>query len=363
MKCINCNQEINDGARMCQYCGAAQPIGQVVNNIAAAAPEQLPPLPEAGMEPLPPFQEEATEPLQQASDLNPYMPNQDDPLGTKPVQGYDYQDPTFDEQPKKKGMAGWLKALIITLVTLLVLGGGAAAFWFLYWNVNKLEVVDKKDKEVEVVKFNRNGGTKKLKIETDAKGDFVEVAESPDWVDVEIDGDELIIKCKKLKKDKDRNGEIELKAHNKTTTITVKQNSDATYIDVSETEINADASEETKVVYIDTDGDIEKFDFDCDSWIEVIDKTDSSFMLRISKNYSSDTRRGTVIISSGEAEATVNVTQEGYCSWCNGSGEVTCDVCYGSGQRYNYDYDEYFDCYNCGGSGKITCPYCGGGQR
>ena len=348
MKCINCNQEIDNGARLCRYCGAAQPFNPVINDNAAATPEQLPPLPGATPEQVLPVPEASS------YTPSPQMP-ESDPNSTTPLSDYDNnpEQPSIEEKkPKKKGMSGLTKALIALAVLLaLACAAGAVYYFFFYNKVERLNA--KPDK----VKFDRTGGKKKVKIKTDAKK--FEVTDCPDWLDVDIDDDEITIKCDSLEHGgKDRKGTIEISAGAKTTTIKVVQSSDASYIDVTSYEAIG-AGGGGGILEVSTDGDVENFDINTDvDWIEASPARDNGISWYVRRNDSSYSRTGTITISSGDTEARVIVEQAGYCSYCSGAGEVTCSVCYGSGKEYYYG--EYYPCEACDGTGKTSCPYCGG---
>ena len=342
MKCINCNREINDGARLCNYCGTAQPLNNEVYDIAGTATRQEPPAQPADN------QAQQQPPASDDTTLLPMVRQGQQLTHTQST----LVSHDSDTRRKRNGTSAINIALIALAIILgLTLVGGTIWYFFFYNNVKRL------DADMQLVEFNRKGGKKKVTIDTDAK--TFEITDSPQWVDVDIDDDLIVIQCEKLSGDKDRKGNIEVTAGNKTIEITVKQSAAASYIDVTQSILRADASGGVTDIDIDTDGNVETFDFDIDvDWIRVTGKTPSSITLEIDQNLSSYTRSGEVTIASGKNKETITVEQEGLCSYCNGTRRTTCSECYGSGNTYDFQWDEYIECGLCGGTGYMSCPYC-----
>lgn len=377
MKCINCNQEIHDGTPICYYCGAVQPEYRnaygnenpefvsetpVEENPIDAQPE-LPPVPPvttipAEEPPAAPAYSDAAPPIPAAAP--PIPPVAPPAPNANYMPDFDEQDKTFKVVPEKKGMSGLTKGLIALGIALLVAAiAGGIYFLFLSNRVSQLEA------ESDEVTFACKGGEKTVGIITDAK-DF-EIAECPDWTEVEITGDdEITITCDSLSYPyNDREDIIRIVAGDKETEINVKQSSKATYIKPINSEIECVHNGGLNNIRFDTDGDGSKFVYkvdydDYNGWIEIVNKNNSSATIEIAPNFSYDSRNATITITSGNNQATVNVRQVGKCHSCNGRGQKTCSYCNGYGDDYDYDLGEMVDCPICYGEGTVSCPVCGG---
>lgn len=366
MKCINCNQDINEGTPICYHCGAVQPVGQPIENglpeVPAATPVENPSLQQA-MPPLPPVQAAPPE-----IPATPATPAAAPPLAAPPVVPPTPNEPYFDDQPEKtfnvvpekKGMSGLTKGLIIGGVVLLLAAIAGGLYYFLSANsVSRLQA------DSDEVTFTLKGGEKTVGVTTDAK-EF-EVVKSPEWTQVEVTSDnELIIKCDSLTSPyKDREDIIRIKAGDLQADITVKQNANASYIKVpSEYETFHDGV--FCEIEFDIDGDGRRFDYTIDyegyekDWMELAEKSSSSVTFETYPNYSYDARYATVTITSGKCKDTIRIKQVGKCLSCNGTGRRVCDYCNGYATDYDYDLGYMVDCPKCDGEAYITCSSCGG---
>lgn len=370
MKCINCNQEINDGTPICYHCGAVQSVEgnsaelpqqptPQVPPVAPPIPVDAPPIPaDAPSIPVdaPPIPVDAP-PIPAAA---PPIPPVEPPVPNMgPMPDFDEQDKTFKVVPEKKGMSALAKWLLICGIVFLLAAIAGGVYYFLKNKVSLLEA------GTDEVTFACKGGEKTIEIITDAKD--IEVTECPEWAEVEIlDSDEITIKCDSLSYPyDDRQDIICIEAGNKRTTITIKQSSNATYINPTSTELYSSYDDEAYFFEFDTDGSASKFDYDVEyegydqNWLE-IEKGVSSVTFKTEPNFSSNTRHAIVTVTSGNCQATIYYNQYGKCNYCDGIGKKTCYWCSGSGEEYDYDLDEYVDCSECSGQGVVTCSECNG---
>lgn len=433
MKCINCNREIGDNKKFCNYCGTMQPIDKearlgehhelagTLSNGHSQQPwnmDNASPQPSATATTVtPPSQPSA---LSQATPPSPGNELTSSPGGT-PTQCPDCgniipanssscpycgclfatpgqqgnrvpaglttelvptrEDATLNrrdrqggnrQNKRKAGMAGWAKALLTLSIVMLVGAIGGGLYYFLIYNrVGKFTL------DEDEVTFSRNGGTKTVAFSTDATE--IEVVKKPQWVTVEVGSDDITIKCQQLDIYGDRDGVIKLKAGNKEAKITVKQNSKATYMRLSQDFIKTGHNSEEVVINLDTDGDPSSIDFDIDDhyMCSLTDKSSTGFTVIIEENSASSPRQCSITISSGTQSKTLTIIQAGQCMWCDGSGHTSCSAfncnngriecssCGGDGEiydGYNYDLGEsiYTQCDDCGGRGYNSCERCGG---
>lgn len=318
MKCVNCNNEIKEGFKFCNFCGAMQPIKQVISEDMDVA---LPP-----------------QKLSQSLDAKPNVQESlKSETGISQVPSIDNIEHSLPEKSKKKGISKFSKVLIVTIASLLVLAG-AAYFIFFHNSVKRLGA------DPVLVEFTRKGGVEEVYINTDAKK--FKVASHPNWVRIDSHNDEIVIWCKELKGYIDREGVIEITAGKKKTKITVKQSAAATYIKTSKN-INVEANVFQTTIDIDTDGDVKTFETEISGgdWFSIVGKTNSSITLQFRWNDSEESRHGAVTISSGKTKETVFVEQAGICKLCHGTAVMKCELCEG--------YDE--NCPECGGDGLMPC--------
>lgn len=427
MKCIHCFREINDGIKFCNYCGTMQPldreayerehpelaeaisedemkeiieeqknvpiyqpqnatVGQEENYSPNSVPsdpvpQQIPDNsnePYAGNEYTPNRSLDAT--LMQCPECGnmiaadsascpfcgcPFVaPSQQwqqsyAPSYAPAPMGYPANEPPrYQYAEKKEGLSSSAKALITISVIALLAAAGFAVYYFFFMNkASHLEV------NPETITFTRLDREKTVMISTDAN-DF-EVTQQPSWVTVEKNGNNTITLICNAPLDDEKDGVVVITAGDLSKTITVKQSSGATRIELDPQSISASHKSNNYVITVETDGDVTAFNFDIPYFCSISEKTPDSFTVSVQANSSTARREGTITIASGNMKKTINIGQSGQCAACEGSGKITCYNCNGTGKADSYYYDEddilhFYDCYECDGSGRLTCSACDG---
>lgn len=419
MKCINCNQEIDDGNKFCNFCGTMQPLDReayekehpnfataMTNQAANNNPSPLPP--QQGTPMSTPTDAPSGEAIQ-ANSHNVYVVPPP-PIATSnnstdgdmmqcpdcgrmiPKDSYfcphcrcpfvapneqyheDSRNPVppaprhretpLPLKPENKGMSGWAKTLL-TLSIIMLLGAiGGGVYYFLFYNK-----VDKFRPDDDMVTFSRNGGEKTVTFTTDAK-EF-SVTKHPEWVTVTTGNKEITIICHPLESYEDREGIIKLKAGDKEAKITVKQSANATYLRLSQDIVKIGYSGEEVPIEIDTDGAPSSINFDIDDYFmcSLTDKSNAGFTARIEENTSPLPRECSITITCGNQERKLTIIQAGMCANCMGTGKEPCyrcdgkgyndcSNCNGTGLLYNLYNNEYIKCEYCEGRGTFPCEDC-----
>ena len=397
MKCINCNQEIDDNNKFCNHCGTMQPldretyvkehpeIGTATNDEGLNPPPSpiMPPTPS-----MPPSQQPPQVPDTQngaggatpggsthdgskiqcpecgkmnvadslycqycgctfAASRQPHHVGGYAPSIPPTNPAYGANDNDYDShyrpQPKKPGMSGGTKALITTLVLMLLAAIGGGLYYFYFYNNTKL-IPDN-----DYVSFSRKGGEKTVTFTTNAKD--VEITKYPNWVTVELGDGEIVIKCHPLDDYEDREGIIKLKAGNTEARIRISQSASATQLNISQDIIKTGYKGETVEIELDTDGDPATTNFNIsDHYLcSISNKSRTGFTVNIEENPSTTPREGTITIDSGGMQKTLTIIQAGMCSFCDATGEIPCPAA-------NCDEGKV-SCSNCGGGGMIYIGY------
>ena len=419
MKCINCNQEIDDGNKFCNFCGTMQPLDReayekehpnfataMTNQPANSNPSPLPPQqgtpmsPPTGVPggeaiqaksnnvyvvPQPPIaggNNSTDSGMMQCPDCGRMIPkdslfcphcrcpfvdpseqyHEDSRIPVPPAPSH--RETPLPQKPKDKGMSGWAKALL-TLSIIMMLGAIAGGvYYFLFYNkVNKFSPDD------DMVTFSRNGGEKTVTFTTDAK-EF-SVTKHPEWVIVTTGNKEITIICQPLESYEDREGIIKLKAGDKEAKITVKQSAIATYLRLSQDIIKIGYNGEEVPIEIDTDGAPSSIDYYIDDYFmcSLTDKSNAGFTARIEENTYPLPRECSITITSGNQERKLTIIQAGMCAncmgtgkepcySCDGEGHNDCSNCNGTGLLYNLYNNEYIKCEYCEGRGTFPCEDC-----
>ncbi len=419
MKCINCNQEIDDGNKFCNFCGTMQPLDReayekehpnfataMTNQPANSNPSPLPPQqgtpmsPPTGVPggeaiqaksnnvyvvPQPPIaggNNSTDSGMMQCPDCGRMIPkdslfcphcrcpfvdpseqyHEDSRIPVPPAPSH--RETPLPQKPKDKGMSGWAKALL-TLSIIMMLGAIAGGvYYFLFYNK-----VDKFRPDDDMVTFSRNGGEKTVTFTTDAK-EF-SVTKHPEWVIVTTGNKEITIICQPLESYEDREGTIKLKAGDKEAKITVKQSAIATYLRLSQDIIKIGYNGEEVPIEIDTDGAPSSIDYYIDDYFmcSLTDKSNAGFTARIEENTYPLPRECSITITSGNQERKLTIIQAGMCAncmgtgkepcySCDGEGHNDCSNCNGTGLLYNLYNNEYIKCEYCEGRGTFPCEDC-----
>ena len=223
--------------------------------------------------------------------------------------------------------------------------------------------------EKDEVSFTINGGEESVSI--DADGSW-RVKECPDWVDIEVQEDELVIMTEKNKTGEILKGNIVLEGKGDVTAIIkVTQTSKCTHITPESDKVEFEKEGGTKTVNIDTDGTPEV------ETTEGFTATYDNGVLTVTAASNEEgAKRGEIKLTCEDQKVTIYATQKGnICPTCGGSGKIRCPKCYGKGWYPIPAAGGSAPCERCGGrwngftdyesdwkdgTGRIKCPTCGG---
>lgn len=242
-------------------------------------------------------------PPEYASNNTPY--SQPSYSGSMPHQQY--------PQKKNNGVLWTIVGIVTGVLFILAI---VAGFIFLnnkdtYQDTPDLDDTDLRFSQNEV-NFTSTGGTEDIRVFT--HGEW-ECDDEPTWVYVTKDGSYLTIKVNENTDADDREGKITITAGYNSKTITVRQEGthkkNATYLDVSESELTFDSDEGSREVSIGTDGEW-SWDFGGSepSWTEV-STPGNTIIIKVSENTENDDREASIIITAGDYERTIDIKQEG----------------------------------------------------
>ena len=314
-----------DGQKLVEVGAATQPAPKPIK-------EPKPVVPPVAPQPKPAAPAPTPQPVAQPKPAAPAPAPKPAPKPKKPV------------DPKKKARR---KRWIITLVVLLLLAGGAvAAYFFIYNAASYLNATP------GMVQTGKSGGTVKATVSYD--GYMWSVADAPEWVETDKDGNELQISVAPNNSGTSRVGAIMLKSGNVTTRVEVSQSAYVTFITPSVSSLTFSRNGGTQTFAIKTDGG--GASFECPDFVTAELRNDTVVVKASANN--GNYRNGTLVVKEDNIRTTLMVEQTGACPICQGSGKVQCTNCNGTG-RFTYGRTKV-TCVGCSGTGQAACDECNG---
>lgn len=208
---------------------------------------------------------------------------------------------------------------------------------------------------------------------------------SESWLTVQKDNDEQL--CIEVEKNegKVKSGIVDINSNNGyTATITIWQDGNPNYLNLSKSNYTFDTYGGTANFYIDTDSKLPVTCWGSHKWMDQ-SVDNQRITITCNENVNDPPKDGKVHVICGDLEEEISIHQKGWkdCDYCGGDGRIGCDDPNNSDV---WEY-EYFDaagngcnqklihghidwsafpryrsvrCSRCGGSGQIDCRHCGG---
>lgn len=265
--------------------------------------------------------------------------------------------PAGDSRPVKKkgkGKRGCLKMIVVSVIVLLVVLG---LFYNYIMNAASYLRV-----EPESVIVSKAGGEKKIDIDYD--GYVWIINHKPDWVSVDENDNDFVLRVSPNRDGQVREGSITVQSGKLLARLVIRQSAYASYMRVSESGLSFGKNGGSKSVKLWSDGCY--WEARSSGWITVSDDTPGwmensggSYRLTIkcSKN-TGEYRSGSVVVEEDNVSTVIYVTQAGKCDICHGKGKMTCTYCGGIG---GFGYGMFYsNCIWCGGKGSYECNTCDG---
>ena len=303
------------------------------------------PEPEPEPDPVPEPEPEPIKPIAQ----EPKVPQPQKPENTaKP------NKPKEPEKQKKQGNSKKMLPIIIAAVCAVVLIVVGLFVW--NWYANAATYITLNESELT---FGKAGSSKSISVEHD--GHSWDIETTPFWAHAVKNETSFTVTCTANTTGKDRQGFIVVKSGHVTAQLAVTQKAHASYIRLSESELNVDRTGGAADVRIESDSN--DFDIQAPHFCH-IEKNDTGIKITFDAN-DGKSREGEIIVSDGNVSASLHFQQEGGCDFCGGEGTVRCSQCGGSGQISEWGLfsgTTTRPCGSCGGTGRIPCPHCSSGD-
>lgn len=259
-----------------------------------------------------------------------------------------YESEGSTTEPKKKKKRSIWKALLITIIVLII--GFIALINHLMNAATYLRV------EPNILVADKSGGEKIVDIDYD--GYIWVINHIPDWIEVEEYEQSFNVKVYENLTGYTREGSITIQSGDLLAQVIIQQNGQATYISPSTDSIHFSIDGGSETVSIDTDG--------CNYIVEYPDFLSvqtKNYDITIKANYNSEEyRSGYITIKEDNVSSKIHVSQGGICNNCHGSGRISCNQCFGQG---GWSFGMFYSqCWACGGTGSYKCGMCNGtGER
>lgn len=202
------------------------------------------------------------------------------------------------------------------------------------------------------VAVGKGGGTAKVAIDYD--GYLWSVAEMPEWVEADKDGNEMTITVSPNTSGTSRVGSITLTSGKVSTQVNISQTGNVTHITPSVHSLTFHRDGGTQTFTIQTDGAIPTFE--CPDFLAAECRNDTVIVKATANN--GNYRNGILVLKEDNIRTSLMVDQAGACPTCQGTGKVKCTSCNGTG-RFTYGRSR-INCVGCNGTGNANCDDCGG---
>lgn len=258
--------------------------------------------------------------------------------------------PKGPEKPRSQGNSKKMLPIIIAAACAVVLIVAGLLIW--NWYANAATYITLNESELT---FGKAGSSKSINVEHDGHSWDIETA--PFWAHAVKSETSFTVTCTANTTGKDRQGIIVVKSGRVTAQLAVTQKARASYIRLSEGELNVDRNGGAADIRIDSDSN----DFNIDApYFCHIEKNDNGFKITFDAN-DGKARSGEILVSDGDVRASLHFEQEGGCDYCGGEGTVRCPQCGGSGYKTEWGLfsgTTKTTCGSCGGTGRVACPHC-----
>lgn len=259
------------------------------------------------------------------------------------------QESSISGNANRKKKNGCLRKIIIAIIVVLV------AFFALYQYVMNATSYLRVEPNQSIA--SKSGGEGKVDIDYD--GYVWVINHKPDWVEIDENENDFLIKVEPNRTGQNREGTITIQSGKQLAQVAIRQMGYATVLKTDKNNINFETRGGVEYISIESDGCEWTASFP--DWIKIENSDDGEAKITCFRN-DKYYRTGLITIKEDNVSSVIYVTQGGKCNFCNGTGEITCSACFGMGGAGYPPF--YVQCVWCGGTGKVKCSSCGGsGER
>lgn len=251
--------------------------------------------------------------------------------------------------PPVKRKGGCFKKIVIGLIILVI-----AFIGFYHYAMNAATYL-----RVEPNQLVANKGGGEIKVGIDYDGYVWMINHAPDWVNIDEEENDFIVRAEKNETGSTRQGTITVQSGKQLAQVAIVQKGSATFIKGDKSSLHFPREGGKQKIALETDGC--ELHWKCTNFIDPTLDNNNSITIEVPSN-GGNYRTGEVVVNEDNVSYTIQVTQSGACPDCNGTGERTCNYCMGTG---TVGFGMFANtCPACGGSGKVNCSSCGGtGER